>query len=76
MFDIPESHKNKRHLFRALLKDNGYYKLQASVYISPYQLNKEAVEYLNQSKLIDFVRILRVDKMDTEKKLKNHFNLR
>jgi len=75
MFDIPEAHKDKRHLFRALLKANGFYKLQASVYISPYELKREAVVYLNRTGLIEFIRILRVDEIDNDKSLKKHFNL-
>ena len=38
--------KPQRHLFRKLLRKNGFYKLQASVFISPYSLNREALEYL------------------------------
>jgi len=75
MFDIPEAYKNKRHIFRALLKSNGFYKLQASVYISPYQLRREAVSYLNETGLIDYVRILRVDAMDNDKAIKKYFHL-
>lgn len=62
MFDIPESHKEKRQSFRILLKQNGFYKLQASVYISPYTLNNSAVAYLKETGLIKFIRILRVDR--------------
>ena len=75
MFDIPEAHKNKRQLFRSLLKENGFYKLQASVYISPFALNSSAVSYLTETGLIQFIRILRVDKMDNDKNLKKYFKL-
>jgi DNA-binding transcriptional regulator PaaX len=75
IFDIPESSKEKRHLFRTLLKQNGFYMLQASVYVNPYPLNKEALAYLQKTGLIRFIRILRVDTMDNDSDLKKHFNL-
>ena len=75
MFDIPEGAKDKRQVFRRLLKSNGFYKLQASVYINPYPLNNSAIDYLKEVKLIDYIRILRVDKMDQDLVLKKHFNL-
>ncbi len=55
IFDIPESSKEKRSLFRTLLKKNQFVKLQAGVYISPYSFCREAVIYLKESKLINFV---------------------
>lgn len=76
MFDIPESSKNKRHFFRALLKTNGFYKLQASVYINPYPLNREALEYLSKTGLINYIRIVRIDEMDNDSGLKKHFKLK
>jgi phenylacetic acid degradation operon negative regulatory protein len=74
-FDIPEAYREKRALFRDLLKRNNFVFLQASVFISPYPLNAEALGYLEKSGLIDFVRIFRVDKMDNDKKLRIKFNL-
>ncbi len=75
VFDIPEDSKDQRRTFRLLLKQQGFYKLQASVYINPYPLNREAIAYLNQTGLIDFIRILRVDEMDNDKVLRKYFKL-
>ncbi len=75
MFDIPERAREERDKFRSLLKQNGFVKLQASVFISPYSLNREAVEYLKETRLIDYIRILRVDKMDNDKVLRTKFGL-
>jgi len=75
MFDIPEGSKDKRNVLRTLLKRNGYVKLQASVYISPYPLNREAILYLNNSGLRSYIRILKVEEMDFEKDLLKKFNL-
>ena len=76
IFDIPEASKEKRDKLRKLLKQNSFYKLQASVYISPYQLNREALIYLQKIGLIDYIRILRVDEMDNDKKFIKHFKLK
>ena len=46
------------------------------MYISPFALNREAIAYLSETGLIDFIRIMRVDEMDNDRKLKNHFRLK
>ena len=75
IFDIPESSREKRDHLRYLLKQNKFCKLQASVFISPYPLNREALEYLQFSKLFDYIRILRVDEMDNDSDLRKKFKL-
>lgn len=76
IYDIPEAANKKRHHLRYLLKANGFKKLQASVFICPYELNAEAVVYLKQSGLMDYIRILRVEKLDDDKGLKKLFGLK
>ena len=75
IFDIPEEANVKRDQFRRILKANYFFKLQASVFISPHPLNREAITYLKQTGLIGYVRILRVDEIDEDVELKKHFNL-
>jgi CRISPR-associated endonuclease Cas2 len=75
IFDIPEESEQKRHFFRYLLKQNGFVKLQHSVYINPYPLNREAITYLNKTGLNDYIRIMKVEEMDNDKDLKKKFNL-
>jgi CRISPR-associated endonuclease Cas2 len=75
LFDIPVASNNKRDKLRKLLKANNFYMLQASVFISPYPLNREAISYLRSTGLIGYIRILRVDEIDEEKDLKKHFKL-
>lgn len=75
IFDIPEQARKRRDQLRGLLKRNGFKKLQASVFISPFALNRAAVEYLKQTKLIDFIRILRVDEIDDDRDLLRLFKL-
>ncbi len=74
MFDIPEESEDKRNFFRSLLKKNGFKKLQHSVYVSPYPLNREAIMYLRETGLLLFIRILKVEEMDSDKDLRKKFN--
>jgi CRISPR-associated endonuclease Cas2 len=75
IFDIPEDCNAKRDALRRLLKKNSFVKLQASVFISPYSLNREAVSYLKQSGLINYIRLIRANEIDDDKDLKKKFNL-
>jgi phenylacetic acid degradation operon negative regulatory protein len=75
IFDIPESSREKRNQLRQLLKKNYFYKLQASVFINPYPLNRETIKYLKETSLIDYIRIIRADEIDDDKKLKQKFGL-
>jgi len=76
VFDIPEDSKHQRDRFRRLLLKNNFIKLQGSVFISPYPLNAAAIEYLKESGLIEYIRILRVDAMDKDGDLRKHFGLK
>ncbi len=75
IFDIPEESKDKRHFFRTLLKQNGFIRLQHSVYINPYPLNREAVQYLQESGLINYIRIIKIEEIDNDKDIKKKFGL-
>ena len=75
MWDIPEISNTQRNRLRALVKRVGFYQLQKSVFITPFLIPKSAVEYLKESGLMKFIRILRVDKLEDDKYLKKHFGL-
>jgi phenylacetic acid degradation operon negative regulatory protein len=76
IFDIPEDAKLLRDQLRGLLKRNNFKKLQASVYINPYPLNREAVSYLKQTGLLEYIRIIKVEEMDEDRDLKKKFSLK
>ncbi|MEK7161413.1 MAG: CRISPR-associated endonuclease Cas2 [Patescibacteria group bacterium] len=75
VFDIPEGASKKRDQLRWLLKRNGFMKLQASVYINPYPINREAIAYLQHTGLMAYVRIIRIDEVDNDSDLRKKFNL-
>jgi CRISPR-associated endonuclease Cas2 len=76
MFDIPREANQKRDKLRRLLKSVDFYKLQASVYLTPYPLNREAITYLKNTGLIDYIRIARLDELDDDAALLKHFKLK
>jgi CRISPR-associated endonuclease Cas2 len=75
LFDIPESFRIARNRFRKLLKQHGFTKLQASAFICPYELSSDAILYLKEAGLLDFIRILRIDRMDNDSDLKKKYKL-
>jgi CRISPR-associated endonuclease Cas2 len=75
IFDIPEEARKKRNQLRGLLKANQFEKLQASVFISPHPLNRAAIKYLQETGLIEYIRILRVDEIDNDRVLRKIFKL-
>ncbi len=76
VFDIPETSRDKRDQLRWLLKRNNFTKLQASVFVSPYALNREAITYLRQSGLDAYIRIIRADDIDNDADLRKRFGLK
>jgi CRISPR-associated endonuclease Cas2 len=75
IFDIPENSRKKRDILRRLLKQQGFIKLQASVFVNPFPINQDGIEYLRKSGLMSYIRIFRVDAMDNDKDLREHFKL-
>jgi CRISPR-associated endonuclease Cas2 len=75
VYDIPEDSRRYRHLFRTLLRQHNFYKLQESVFVSPYPLNRLAIAYLKETGLISYIRIARIDEMDNDKDLRKYFHL-
>ena len=76
MFDIPEASRSKRDLIRHLLKKQGFVRFQNSVFIGPYQLKRNVIQYLKVSHLIHYIRILRVDEVDDDRELLRRFKLK
>ena len=75
VWDIPESSRKQRDQIRHFVKTRGFFQLQLSVFITPFPLPVDAVAYLRESELINFVRFLLVEKMDYETELIKHFKL-
>ena len=76
IFDIPEKSRHVRDVFRMRLRQLGLYRLQESVYVSPYPCFNE-VEFLRELYGVAFtVRYLLVEKLEDDAFLKRHFQLK
>ena len=76
IFDIPETLKGKREILRFRLKGLGFYELQKSVFVHPFNCYNE-IEYIVEFYQIrKFVRFIVADFIDNELHLKEHFGLK
>ncbi len=75
IFDIPKKYNRVRDLFRMRIKQLGLYKLQESVYVSPYPCFDE-VEFLRELYGVSFtVEYLLVEKLEDDQYLRVRFEL-
>lgn len=75
IFDIPESERKGRVALAAKLKEIGFYPLQKSVFIHPYECKDEIDFVAEIFNLVPYVRFLRVRDIDVELDLRNKFKL-
>jgi len=75
IFDIPEDKKSARMALASKLKELGFYPMQKSVFIHPYEC-KDEVDFITELfDIVPYVRFLRVRDVDIELDLKNIFRL-
>ena len=75
IFDIPTKYPRVRDLFRTRLRQLGLFRLQESVFVSPYRCFDE-VEFLRELYGVPFsVRYLLVEKIEDDAALIRHFGL-
>lgn len=75
VFDIPEDERRGRVALVEKLKELGFYPMQKSVFIHPYEC-KDEVDFVTELfNLSPYVRFLRVKNTDIDLDLKNRFNL-
>ncbi len=75
-FDIPERHKRARTALSAKLKELGFYPLQKSVFVHPYDCKDEIDFVIELFGVRPFVRYIVVREIDTALDLKKRFGLR
>ncbi len=75
VFDIPESQKQGRDALAIKLKQLGFYPLQKSVFVHPYECRDEIDFIVELFNLRPFVRFMRVKEIDVELDLKYRFGL-
>lgn len=73
MFDIPEENRSFRDILREHLRELKFYKLQHSVFLSPYPYEKPLAELVDLYGAESFVRIVTVSWIDNDEKLRRYF---
>lgn len=63
-FDIPEDFRERRNKFRNDLKRLGFQQFQKSIWVSPYDVFKEAKKIARQYKLEEYVRYFLLEEKD------------
>ena len=63
IFDIPKKYNKSRHLLRSVLQNMGYKLLQQSVWVTPYDVQKETERLLQFYSLEEFVKILLIQEI-------------
>lgn len=74
-FDVPETQRNKRDYLRRYLIKLGFYQYQKSVYLFPYECEKE-VELIK--KIVEgakYMKYIIAEKIEDESKAKEYFKL-
>lgn len=75
IFDIPERLRSGRDALRDKLKELGFYELQKSVFVFPYECKNEIDFIIEFFDLRKYVRFAVIDSIDNELHLKKIFNL-
>lgn len=73
IYDIPESKRFIRTALRARLIQLGFKKWQSSIWISPYALDPELEQELNQLAKKFFVRLIKTTQINITEDLENMF---
>ncbi|MDO8686647.1 MAG: CRISPR-associated endonuclease Cas2 [Candidatus Berkelbacteria bacterium] len=66
IFDIPNNQKNAREILRNKLETLGFFKLQESVYVYPFECREEVNFLKNQYYLSGYVQYITADNIETE----------
>jgi len=75
IFDVPEEERNKRDYLRDFLREIGFYQYQQSVYVYPYECEKE-VDLIK--KIVEggkYISYIVAEKLERENLLRKQFGL-
>jgi DNA-binding transcriptional regulator PaaX len=73
LFDIPEKDRVFRDILREHLRELKFYKLQHSVFISPYPFEKQLLELVEIYSAQPYVRVITATEIDNEREIRKHF---
>jgi len=72
-FDIPEEFKKGRNALRYRIRMAGFFELQESLFLYPYDCEKEIKEFIRLFKLEKYVRFALLEFIDNQDSLKKMF---
>lgn len=75
VFDIPEKKKYARNFLRNKMKEIGFYLLQESVLVTPWECRNEVDFIKHYYDIGDCISIIKAKTFDGEELVKNYFNL-
>ena len=75
IFDIPYYLRKSRDSLRLLFKQMGFYPLQKSVFIHPFDCRKEIEFVTEYHRANKYIRFIVADSVDNESFLRKHFKL-
>jgi len=73
LFDIPEKDRAFRDILRGHLRELKFFKLQHSVFVSPYPFEEAITELSRLYAAQSYVRVVTATGIDNEDRLKRHF---
>lgn len=74
-FDVPELQRNKRDILRRFLLKIGFYRYQKSVYLFPYECEKEVVLIKKIVEGAKYMKYIVADKIEDEEQAKIYFGI-
>ena len=74
-FDIPNACRKGRNALNYRLKMGGFYELQESIFLYPYDCKKEIDDFVKLFKLEKYVRFGSLDFIDNQDKIKVKFGI-
>lgn len=74
-FDVPEIQRNKRNYLRKFLVDIGFHQYQKSIYIFPYECEKEIILIKKIVEGAKYMKYIIADKIEDERTIKTFFKL-
>ncbi|OGI16846.1 MAG: CRISPR-associated endonuclease Cas2 [Candidatus Moranbacteria bacterium RIFCSPHIGHO2_02_FULL_40_12b] len=77
IFDIKEKQRSKREALRGKLKELGFYQIQKSVWVCPYEFKKEIAILRSFFGLTsDEMTIMEVNSIENDQKIKSFFKIK
>jgi len=74
-YDIPDTHKKDRDWFRITLERLGFYQIQESLWVHPYDCKEEIAVIAKTMGITDFVIIMNTNHLANQKDMEEYFDL-